>query len=109
MSSVTRRDAAAILVVALACGLVPALPPFNLVHGWSLDALTALRWAAFGARRDPVAAPVAVIAIDEETYQTPPFKGSPTPTWTAEVGRVLNAVIDGGAKVVGFDIVFSNS
>ena len=52
---------------------------------------------------------VAVIAIDEETYQTPPFKGSPIPIWTTEVGRVLNAVIDGGAKVVGFDIVFSNS
>jgi class 3 adenylate cyclase/CHASE2 domain-containing sensor protein len=68
-----------------------------------------LRWEAFGARRDPASAPVAVIAIDEETYETPPFKGSPTPTWTTEVGRVLNAVIDGGAKVVGFDIVFSTS
>ena len=52
---------------------------------------------------------VVVIAIDEETYQTPPFKGSPTVTWTTEVGRVLSAVIDGGAKVVGFDIVFSTS
>jgi adenylate cyclase len=109
MGSVIRRDAVAIILVALVCGLVPALPPLNLIHGWSIDALTALRWAAFGARRDPTAAPVAVIAIDEETYRTPPFKGSPTPTWTTEVGRVLNAVIDGGAKVVGFDIVFSNS
>jgi adenylate cyclase len=109
MSSVIRRDAAAIILVALVCGLVPALPPFNLVHGWSIDALTALRWAAFGARRDPAATPVAVIAIDEETYQTLPFKGSPTSTWTTEVGRVMNAVIDGGARVVGFDIVFSNS
>ena len=50
-----------------------------------------------------------MIAIDEETYDTPPFKGSPTPTWTTEVGRVLTAVLDGGAKVAGFDIVFANS
>jgi adenylate cyclase len=109
MGSVLRRDAAAIILVALACGLVTALPPFAFIHGWSIDALTALRWQVFGARHDPAAAPVAVIAIDEETLETPPFKGSPIPTWTTEVGRVLNAVIDGGATVVGFDIVFPNS
>src|SRR3984885_4558810 len=108
MTSV-RRDAVVIVLVALACGVVTAFPPFSFLHGWSIDALTALRWQAFGIRRDPAATPVAVIAIDEETYQTPPFKGSPTLTWTTEIGRVLNAVIDGGAKVVGFDIVFPTS
>lgn len=77
MGSVIRRDAIAIILVALACGIVFVLPPFNLIHGWSIDALTALRWEAFGAHRDPAIMPVAVIAIDEETYQTPPFKGSP--------------------------------
>src|SRR5258708_12452827 len=109
MGSVIRRDAVAIILVALASGLVSALPPFNLIHGWSIDALTALRWETFGTRRDPAATPVTVIAIDEETYQTPPFKGSPTLVWTTEIGRVLSAVIDGGAKVVGFDIVFPTS
>jgi len=109
MGRITKRDAAAIILVALVCGIVSGLPPFSLIHGWSIDVLTALRWEAFGVRRDPGAAPVVVIAIDDETYQTPPFKGSPTVTWTTEVGRVLNAVIDGGAKVVGFDIVFSAS
>ena len=104
-----RRDAVAIILVAVASGLVSAFPPFSLAHGWSIDALTALRWEFFGARRDAASTPVAVIAIDEETYQTPPFKGSPTLTWTTEIGRVLNAVIDGGAKVVGFDIVFPTS
>src|SRR3984885_13625054 len=108
MTSV-RRDAVVIVLVALACGVVTAFPPVSFVHGWSIDALTALRWQAFGTRRDPASTPVAVIAIDEETYRTPPFKGSPTLTWTTEIGRVLNAVIDGGAKVVGFDIVFPTS
>ncbi len=109
MGNFIGRKAIAIIAIALASGLVSALPPFSLLHGWSIDGLTALRWQAFGARHDPVTSPVAVIAIDEETYETPPFKGSPTVTWTTEIGRVLNAVVDGGAKVVGFDIVFKNS
>src|SRR6201995_2334669 len=104
-----RRDAVAILVIATACGLLSVLPPFSLAHGWSIDALTALRWKLFGPHRDAAAAPVAVIAIDEETYRTPPFKGSPTLTWTTEIGRVLDTVIDGGVKVVGFDLVFPTS
>src|SRR5216684_7451154 len=109
MGRVTKRDAVAMILVALVCGIVSDLPPFNFVHGWSIDALTALRWEAFGKRRDPASAPVVVVAIDEETYQTPPFKRSPTVIWTTEIGRVLNAVIDGGAKVAGFDIVFPTS
>jgi adenylate cyclase len=109
MGRVAKRDAVAIILVALACGTLSGLPPFNFIHGWSIDALTALRWEVFGARRDPASAPVVVIALDEETSETPPFKGSPTLTWTTEIGRVLSAVIDGGAKVVGFDIVFPRS
>ena len=109
MGGVSRRDAAVILLVALACGFVSALPALGLIHGWSIDLLTALRWEAFGARGDPAEKPVAVIAIDEETLQTPPFKWAPIVTWTTEFGRVLNAVIGGGAKVVGFDIVLRGS
>src|SRR5215475_2304173 len=109
MSSAIRRDAIAILVAAVAGGLLSLAPPVSFVHGWSIDVLTALRWQVFGPRHDPRTAPAVVIAIDEETYQTPPFRGSPTLTWTSEIGRVLTAVLDGGAKVVGFDIVFSNS
>ena len=104
-----RRDAVAIPVIAVACGFLSVLPPFSVAHGWSIDALTALRWQLLGPHRDAASAPVAVIAIDEETYETPPFKGSPTPIWTTEIGRVLTAVLDGGARVAGFDIVFANS
>lgn len=105
----TRRDAVAILLAALICGLASALPPMRFVHGWSIDILTALRWEMFGRRHVSAAAPAVVIAIDEETHNTPPFDNSPTATWTPEIGRVLTAVLDGGAKVVGFDIVFANS
>lgn len=109
MTSAIRRDVIAIILVALAFGGAVVLPPFGFFHSWSLDVLTALRSKAFGMRLDPAASPVAIIAIDEETYETPPFKGSPTLTWTTEIGRVLDAVIDGGAKVVGFDVVFQTS
>src|SRR6516225_8499741 len=109
MGRFIRRDVMAIALVALLSGIAFTLPPLDLVHGWSIDVLTALRYKLFGTHRDPAAAPVAVIAIDEETYETPPFKGSPTPIWTTEIGRVLSAVLDGGAKVAGFDIVFSTS
>jgi class 3 adenylate cyclase/CHASE2 domain-containing sensor protein len=109
MGRVIRRDAIALLLVALLSGIASAYPPISLIHGWSIDALTALRWRLSGSHRDPASAPVAVIAIDEATYHTPPFDASPTPTWTTEIGRVLTAVLDGGAKVAGFDIVFANS
>src|ERR1700750_2655820 len=105
----TWRDAVAILVIAVTGVFLSVLPPLNLAHGWSIDALTALRWKLLGPQRDAAAAPVAVIAIDEETYETPPFRGSPTAIWTTEIGRVLTAVLDGGARVAGFDIVFANS
>ena len=70
--------------------------------------LTALRWRVFGNAHEP-RSPAVVVAIDEETFRTPPFEGTPSVTWTREIGRVLTAIIDGGAKVVGFDIVFPTS
>jgi adenylate cyclase len=96
-------------VAAVASGLVSLLPPISFIHGWSIDGLTALRWHVFGPQRDPKTSPAVVIAIDEETYRTPPFEGSPTLIWTTEIGRVLTAVLGGGAKAVGFDVVLANS
>lgn len=103
------RDILAGVATALVCGIVFASPALEVVHGLSIDTLTAVRSKFFGDRRDPFPAPVVVVAIDEESYQTPPFKGSPTLTWTREIGRVLTAIIDGGAKVVGLDVVFPTS
>jgi len=99
----------AILVFALIAGFVVSFPATNPVRGWTLDALTTLRWYAFGERRPPRASSTVVIALDEETYAAPPFKGSPTLTWTDDIGRVVSAAIDGGARVVGFDVVFASS
>jgi adenylate cyclase len=105
----TTRDAAAIAAIALICAAVSVAPPLKVAHGSSIDILTALRWEIFGKRHDPASSPAVVVAIDEESYRAAPFKGSPTLTWTNEIGRVLGAIVEGGAKVVGFDIVIPTS
>lgn len=107
MRRISRRNVVAAGLIALLCGA--SLASTELLQGLSLDLLTTLRWELFGDRRYPAASPVVVVGIDEETYQTPPFKGSPTPTWTRELGRVVSAIADGGARVIGFDVVFPTS
>lgn len=105
----TTRDTIIIASIVLVCSAITASPALDRIHGLSLDVLTALRWQVFGKRHDPANSPTVVVAIDEESYRAPPFKGSPTLTWTGEIGRVLNAVLEGGARVAGFDMVIPNS
>lgn len=103
------RTGAVSFLIAVSAGLAAASPAFDWSRGFSIDILTMLRWYAFGNAQGSGASNAVVIAIDEETYRTPPFDGSPSVTWTPEIGRVLTSVIDAGAKVVGFDIVFPTS
>ncbi|CAL76797.1 putative adenylate/guanylyl cyclase with a CHASE2 domain; putative signal peptide [Bradyrhizobium sp. ORS 278] len=103
------RDALAVMAIALACAGLLVSPAFERGRGLSLDALTWLRFEAFGNPHDAATSPAVVIAIDEESYQAPPFKGAPLLTWTGEIGRVLTSVLDGGARVVGFDMIFQTS
>jgi class 3 adenylate cyclase/CHASE2 domain-containing sensor protein len=107
MDAVQLRAALAALLIALVSAVVAASPALDPLRGLSIDFLTALRWRAFG--NAPVASPAVVVALDEETFRTPPFEGTPSVTWTREIGQVLTAIIEGGAKVVGFDIVFPTS
>jgi len=103
------RDASAAILIALCAGAVTALPAFDVLRGLSIDELTALRWHVYGQLHAPASSHAVVVALDEETYRTPPFEGTPSIAWTREIGRVLSAIIAGGAKVVGFDIVFPTS
>ncbi len=103
------RALAAVLVISLVSGGIFALPAFERLRGLSIDVLTAMRWVTFGALHDPEHSPTVVIGLDEETYTHAPFKGTPSVTWTGEIARVLDAVVDGGAAVVAFDIVFPTS
>jgi hypothetical protein len=62
-----RRDALAVTVIAMVLGLLFSSPALDLVHGLSLDVLTALRWRILGNRHDPGSAPAVVVVLDEET------------------------------------------
>lgn len=103
------RNRVVVAAIALVCAAASVSPVVRPIRGLSLDILTALRWEMFGRRQDPAVSPAVVVAIDEESLRTPPFKGSPMLTWTGEIGRVLSATLEGGAKVAGFDMVIERS
>ena len=109
MEPIRSREAAAAVVIALMAGILATAPALDLLRGLSLDALTALRGHLVGARYEPATSPPVVIAVDEASYRTPPFAGSPTVTWTREIARVVSAVVEGGARVIGFDVIFPTS
>ena len=98
-----------VAAIALVCAAASVSPAARPIRGLSLDILTALRWELFGRSHDPAASPAVVVAIDEESLRTAPFKGAPMLTWTGEIGRVLSATLEGGAMVAGFDIVIPTS
>lgn len=104
-----RRGILAGAIIALAASAIFSLPQVDRLRGLSIDILTWLRWSTFGPLHDPRSSPTVVVALDEATYNTPPFENTPTVTWTRELAKVINAVIDGGAKVIGLDVIFPNS
>ena len=109
MRRINARHAVFAVAVAVAAALLAASPLCESLRGVSIDVLTALRWQAFGPRHDPTTSPTVVVAIDEETHKTPPFAGTPEVAWTREIGRVIRALVDADAKVVGLDVIFANS
>src|SRR5262245_52287000 len=103
------RDPLAVLAIAVVASALVLAPPLDRFRDLSIDILTWLRWRANIGTPHPTGSPTVVVALDEETYRTPPFAGTPAITWTPEIAQVLTAIIAGGAKVVGFDIVFPTS
>lgn len=104
-----RRHVFVAVVTAMIAGAIVMTPAFNVLNGVSLDYLIGLRHVVLGPRHAQDASPAVVVAIDEETYRRPPFRNLPKVMWTKQIARVLNAVIDGGAKVAGFDMIFPTS
>lgn len=107
-----RRDwvsglAAALLAAALFASPAQFWAPTRWLQAISIDVLYAMQRLLPAA--DMPSSPAVVIALDEETYRRPPFAEKPTVMWTPELAQVLKAVLDGGASVVGFDIVLPTS
>lgn len=105
----TRRDLAAVAGIAIAAALLFVSDRAARLDGLGTDVLFWLRHELVPAARPPADAPVAVIAIDEETYRQPPFKDTPEAMWTPQQAKVLDALLDAGATVVGYDVIYSTS
>ena len=104
-----RRDLAVAAGVAVLVALLVQTVIAPRLAGDSLDILFWLRQSILPANTDPAAMPVAVIAIDEETQKRSPFSERPQAFWTPQIAAVMTAVVDGGAKVIGFDAIFATS
>ena len=105
----TRRDLAAVAGVAVVSALLFGTGWVARLDGLGIDTLFWLRYELTSAARPAADSPVAVIAIDEETYRREPFKDTPQVMWTPQQAEVLDAVLDAGATVVGYDITYSTS
>jgi adenylate cyclase len=105
-----RRDAVAVAAIALLAVAAGLLPQADRLRVASVDLLFLLR-DLVGDPGAPgrASSPVAVIAIDEETYRSPPFQDTPNALWTRDIAKVLSALVAADAKVVGFDIVYPTS
>src|SRR5262245_43520526 len=98
-----RRDILAASLIACGVSALLTMPALDRLRGLSIDVVFWLRHAAFGQQYPTESSPAAIVALDEESYRTPPFAERPVVLWTPQIAAVLNAVIAGGAKVVGFD------
>ncbi|MBT6404988.1 MAG: adenylate/guanylate cyclase domain-containing protein [Rhodospirillaceae bacterium] len=96
-------------LAALVATIAVSGPWSNTLDGLSSDSLVWLRQAVFGPQHARSESPTVVIAIDEETYRREPFSGVPKVMWTPEIAQVFDAVIDGGATVIGMDIILPTS
>jgi class 3 adenylate cyclase len=101
-----RRDWVVAVLTALALGAGVSLASRTHLQGLSLDLLFLARQSLLGRPQEAAQSPSVIMALDEETYRRPPFAGLPNVMWTPEIARVLNAVVDGGATVVGMDVIF---
>ena len=94
---------------AIVAGGIFAAPALDRVENVSLDSLFWLRHVVWGQRHVPEESRSVVIAIDEETYRTPPFRDKPKVMWTEQIGAMVDGVREAGAAVIGFDIILPTS
>ena len=103
------RDLIAVGAVVLAASGAFTSPAFDRVGNLSIDVLFWLRHQLVGPQHAPETSPTVVVAIDEETYRTEPFRGLPKVLWTKYLATVVDATLTAGATVVGFDLIYPTS
>lgn len=97
----TVLTAAIVVMVCTAAMLAPGSR--GGIAGLSTDTLFRLRQTVFGPRATAAQSPIALILIDENSYDT--FKDLPKDFWAPFFGAAISAVDNAGAKLIGFDIL----
>lgn len=87
-------------------GVAAALPAADWMNRLGVDVMLLARHQLIGPLWKAKDSDVVVIAIDEETYRTPPFADRPQVSWTPYLGTVIEAVAAARPKVIGLDIVY---
>ncbi len=95
--------------LALVGGTVSLAPASALLQRMGIDVLLALRHAVYGPLFPPAASDAVVVAIDEQSYRTEPFRNTPKVAWTPHIARVLDAIDAVDPKAIGFDVIYPTS
>jgi adenylate cyclase len=102
-------------LIAVAVATITAFAWRERADGLSIDLLYLLAHETHLEKEAPRDDRTVIIAIDEETYRQPPFydetlgRSMPQALWTPQVAAVIDALLDGGAKVIGLDTIFTTS
>src|SRR5690242_1963791 len=99
------RDWIAAAAVSIVLAWLFSLPALDRLHGLGVDSLFLLREQIF-SQPSPAKSPSVVIAVDEETYQQPPFKDTPYALWTPLMADVIDGLLAADASVIGLDVIF---
>ena len=103
------RDFMAAAVAAVMTASVLSLPSLGRMDGLGIDSLHWLRHTFSGSQYKAEKSPTVVLAIDEETFQRRPFKNLPKIMWSKQLAGILDSILAGQAKVIGFDLIFPTS
>ena len=99
------RTISALLLGAITASVVAGVGSQFLTR-LGLDVLFPLRYLVDGPQYESDDSKTAVILLDEETYQRPPFRNTPKVAWTPYIGDVLNALSQVDTQMVGLDVIF---
>lgn len=99
----------AVLLSVVLIAALTYIPLYERVNVLSTDVMLTARHLLYGQQHPAERSDVVIIAFDEQTYDTPPFAGVPKVLWTPHIAQVQDAVLSAGAKVIGYDVIFSTS
>ena len=97
------------LACAVTLSSLTELPILQTMRDLDIDVLHGLASVLPATSPRHQSSPTVVVALDEVTYATPPFAGLPKVMWTPQIAIVQNAILAGGARVIGWDLILPTS